>query len=74
MGGGQSVEVPGGGKEGYHVLKVCSLPKLALNFTFSAPCFKLLKVLDNSPGYHSGLQAFFDYIVSIDGVRLVSWY
>ena len=25
MGGSQSVEIPGGGSEGYHVLKVCWL-------------------------------------------------
>jgi hypothetical protein len=25
MGGSQSIEVPGGGTEGYHVLRVCQL-------------------------------------------------
>jgi hypothetical protein len=48
MGSSQSVEIPGGGNEGYHVLKV----------------------QDNSPGQHAGLQAFFDFIVAIDGIRL----
>jgi hypothetical protein len=48
MGGKQSVEVPGGGSEGYHVLKV----------------------LDNSPAKKAGMQAYFDFLVSIDGVRL----
>lgn len=48
MGGGQSTEVPGGGSEGYHVLKV----------------------LENSPAHRAGLEAYFDFIVSIDGIRL----
>jgi len=48
MGAGQSVEVPGGGTEGYHVLRV----------------------QDNSPGSRAGLEAFFDFIVSIGKTRL----
>lgn len=48
MGGSQSVEIPGGGTEGYHVLKVQG----------------------NSPGQRAGLEAFFDFIVAIDNVRL----
>lgn len=48
MGSGQSVQVPGGGTEGYHVLKV----------------------QDNSPGQQAGLEAFFDFIVAIGGIRL----
>uniref|UniRef100_A0A8D8X8F9 Golgi reassembly-stacking protein 2 n=1 Tax=Cacopsylla melanoneura TaxID=428564 RepID=A0A8D8X8F9_9HEMI len=48
MGGSQSVEIPGGGTEGYHVLKV----------------------QDNSPGQKAGLEAFFDFIVAIDNIRL----
>lgn len=48
MGGGQSIPIPGGGTEGYHVLKV----------------------QDNSPGEHAGLEAFFDFIVAIDNTRL----
>eukprot|EP00731_Ephydatia_muelleri_P020166 Em0012g991a len=48
MGGSQSVQIPGGGTEGYHVLKV----------------------LDSSPAYNAGLEAYFDFIVAIDGVRL----
>lgn len=48
MGGGQSLQIPGGGSEGYHVLKV----------------------IDGSPAKEAGMEAFFDYIVSIDGVRL----
>ncbi|XP_024080740.1 Golgi reassembly-stacking protein 2 [Cimex lectularius] len=48
MGGSQSVQIPGGGTEGYHVLKVQK----------------------NSPGQVAGLEAFFDFIVSIDGTRL----
>jgi S1-C subfamily serine protease len=27
-------------------------------------------VLENSPGHHAGLEAYFDYIVSLDGVRM----
>ena len=49
MGNGMSVEVPGGGSEGYQVLKV----------------------QPNSPGALSGLEPFFDYILSINDNRLV---
>ena len=51
MGGAQSVpaEIPGGGTEGYHVLKV----------------------QENSPGYIAGLEPYFDFIVAINGERLV---
>lgn len=48
MGGAQSVEIPGGGTEGYHVLRV----------------------QENSPGQLAGLEAFFDFIVSIGNTRL----
>uniref|UniRef100_A0A1B6C4M3 PDZ GRASP-type domain-containing protein n=1 Tax=Clastoptera arizonana TaxID=38151 RepID=A0A1B6C4M3_9HEMI len=48
MGGSQSVEIPGGGTEGYHVLKV----------------------QDASPGQAAGLEAFFDFIVAIESIRL----
>merc|ERR1719228_1959691 len=48
MGGAQSIQVPGGGTEGYHVLRV----------------------QDNSPGHAAGLEAFFDFIVSIGHTRL----
>lgn len=51
MGGSSStIEVPGGGTEGYHVLRV----------------------QDNSPGSRAGLEPFFDFIIAINGVRLVS--
>lgn len=49
MGNGVSVDVPGGGYEGYQVLKV----------------------QPNSPGALAGLEPFFDYIISLDGKRLV---
>ncbi len=50
MGAGTStLEVPGGGTEGYQVIKV----------------------QDNSPGQRAGLEAYFDYIVAVNGVRLV---
>lgn len=49
MGGSQSSAViPGGGTEGYHVLKV----------------------QENSPGSHAGLEAFFDFIVAVGNTRL----
>lgn len=48
MGSTSSVEIPGGGTEGYHVLRV----------------------QDGSPGERAGLEAFFDFIVSIGNVRL----
>lgn len=48
MGGSQSTEIPGGGMEGYHVLRV----------------------QENSPGQIAGLEAFFDFIVSIGNTRL----
>ncbi|GLV38779.1 Grasp65 [Carabus blaptoides fortunei] len=48
MGAANSVEIPGGGTEGYHVLRV----------------------QDNSPGHKAGLEAFFDFVVAIDGTRL----
>ncbi|XP_018329385.1 Golgi reassembly-stacking protein 2 [Agrilus planipennis] len=48
MGNLESVEIPGGGTEGYHVLRV----------------------QENSPGSRAGLQAFFDFIISINGTRL----
>ncbi|CAG0914309.1 unnamed protein product [Notodromas monacha] len=48
MGLSQSVEIPGGGTEGYHVLRV----------------------QENSPGAAAGIEAFFDFIVALNGVRL----
>jgi predicted metalloprotease with PDZ domain len=44
-----SIEVPGGGSDGYCVLQVH----------------------DNSPGSAAGLEPFFDYIIAVNGVRLV---
>lgn len=46
--GGSSLQIPGGGTEGYHVLKV----------------------QENSPGSKAGLEAFFDFIVAVNGSRL----
>ncbi|KAM4562007.1 Golgi reassembly-stacking protein 2-like [Fundulus diaphanus] len=48
MGGSQSVQIPGGGSEGYHVLRV----------------------QEHSPGYHAGLEPFFDFIISVCDTRL----
>ncbi|XP_068980501.1 Golgi reassembly-stacking protein 2 [Bombus flavifrons] len=48
MGSSHSIEIPGGGTEGYHVLRV----------------------QEGSPGQKAGLEAFFDFIVSIGNTRL----
>uniref|UniRef100_A0A3Q3W291 PDZ GRASP-type domain-containing protein n=1 Tax=Mola mola TaxID=94237 RepID=A0A3Q3W291_MOLML len=48
MGASPSVHIPGGGSEGYHILRV----------------------QDNSPGHHAGLEPFFDFIISICDTRL----
>ncbi|CAF1001173.1 unnamed protein product [Didymodactylos carnosus] len=46
--GSSSVKIPGGGTEGFHVLRV----------------------QDGSPGHKAGLEAYFDFIVTINGIRL----
>jgi hypothetical protein len=69
MGGSQSVEIPGGGTEGYHVLRVCDH-----SLVHHSPLFMSrisLQVQDNSPGYRAGLEAFFDFILAIGKTRLV---
>lgn len=48
IGGSTALDIPGGGTEGYHVLKV----------------------QDSSPGSKAGLEAFFDFIVAVNGSRL----
>ncbi|KAK2708300.1 Golgi reassembly-stacking protein 2-like [Artemia franciscana] len=48
MGASQSLNIPGGGTEGYHILRV----------------------IEGSPGYYAGLEAFFDFIVAIENTRL----
>ncbi|XP_066254788.1 Golgi reassembly-stacking protein 2 [Euwallacea similis] len=48
MGNSGSVDIPGGGSDGYHVLRV----------------------QENSPGAKVGLQPFFDFIVSLNGIRM----
>jgi hypothetical protein len=50
MGAASSLEIPGGGTDGYQVIKV----------------------QDNSPGLAAGLEAFFDFIVAVNGNRLVA--
>ena len=47
--GGSTLEIPGGGTEGYQIIKV----------------------QENSPGERVGLEAYFDYIVAVNGNRLV---
>ncbi len=67
MGGSQSIEVPGGGTEGYHVLRVsCQLLLILVIY------YVILQVQEHSPGYKAGLQAYFDFIVAIGNTRLVS--
>ncbi|PWA17550.1 hypothetical protein CCH79_00011359 [Gambusia affinis] len=62
MGASQSVEIPGGGSEGYHVLRcVCCVSVSRLGVP---------KVQENSPGHRAGLEPFFDFIVSINNNRL----
>lgn len=46
--GSSSLNIPGGGTEGFHVLRVQS----------------------GSPGHKAGLEPYFDFIVSINGIRL----
>lgn len=46
--GGSSLNIPGGGSEGFHVLRV----------------------QDGSPGHKAGLEPYFDFIVSINDIRL----
>ncbi|UJR15423.1 hypothetical protein I4U23_002368 [Adineta vaga] len=46
--GGSSLSIPGGGSEGFHVLRV----------------------QDGSPGHKAGLEPYFDFIVSINDIRL----
>ncbi|GMR54073.1 hypothetical protein PMAYCL1PPCAC_24268 [Pristionchus mayeri] len=48
MGASESVPIPGGGSEGYHILRV----------------------QENSPGQHAGLEPFFDFVVCIGQARL----
>ncbi|KAG7187752.1 hypothetical protein KM043_016798 [Ampulex compressa] len=48
MGSSHSIEIPGGGTNGYHVLRI----------------------YDGSPAQKAGLEAFFDFIVSIGNTRL----
>lgn len=48
VGGSTTLDIPGGGTEGYHVLKV----------------------QDASPGAKAGLEAFFDFIIAVNGSRL----
>lgn len=77
MGGTQSSDIPGGGSEGYHVLKVCVHDWLA--WLVEGCVLLSLQVIENSPAQQAGLEAFFDFIIAIDGVRLVcekskSWF
>ena len=79
MGLGSSVGIPGGGTEGYHVLRVSSThettesdtPYARQLFSNGNVRFCGRQVQDNSPGQKAGLEPYFDYILSIGGVRLV---
>lgn len=75
MGSSQSIEIPGGGTEGYHVLRVrkISLICASLMFSDTSSIFFFLiciKVQEDSPGHKAGLEAFFDFIVAIGNTRL----
>ncbi|KER29608.1 hypothetical protein T265_03809 [Opisthorchis viverrini] len=59
MGGSASSPIPGGGTCGYHVLRVRSID-------FNT----VVKVQEGSPGHKAGLEAFFDFIISIENTRL----
>lgn len=74
MGSSQSVEIPGGGTEGYHVLRVSGFSFKIVGFLFlstsSLVFSSYLQVQNNSPGSRAGLEAFFDFIVAIGSTRL----
>ncbi len=64
-----NVNIPGGGTEGYHVLKVKRLFKIKINYLNKFIIISF-QVQDSSPGSRAGLEAFFDFIVAINGSRL----
>lgn len=74
MGSSQSTEIPGGGTEGYHVLRVRRVPRIFPQIDFCPHhhlfCFSWLQVQNNSPGSKAGLEAFFDFVVAIGNTRL----
>ena len=65
MGSSESVPIPGGGTEGYHVLRVFIL------FLNQHKLRNHFQVQENSPGQAAGLEPFFDFIVAIGNDRLV---
>ncbi|TNN03027.1 hypothetical protein fugu_000056 [Takifugu bimaculatus] len=74
MGAAPSVEIPGGGQEGYNVLKVraCFREQQVIIVGETAAEDALpAQVHDNSPGHQAGLEPFFDFIISICDTRLV---
>lgn len=74
MGASQSVDIPGGGTEGYHVLRVSRFSYVSTETNFCPHhhlfFFRLFQVQNNSPGSRAGLEAFFDFIVAIGNTRL----
>ena len=64
MGNSNSLpDIPGGGTDGYHVLRVqVNVVLLILSIN--------LKNKENSPGSKAGLEPFFDFIVMIGNTRL----
>lgn len=71
MGSSQSVEIPGGGTEGYHVLRVIDeISELIEKLCFWHIIIYFLKVQEGSPGQKAGLEAFFDFVVAIGSTRL----
>lgn len=69
MGAVESVPIPGGGSEGYHVLRV---PKFTYPFVLMHyPFVLMVQVQESSPGQTASLEPFFDFIVAIGNTRLV---
>lgn len=97
MGGTASVEIPGGGSEGYHILNVQDnspgerSPVLWLSayrwhhappigcippLPFPPSCLRAyftgaLVLIPAHTGDRAGLESFFDFIIAVNGVRLV---
>ena len=73
MGSSHSTEVPGGGSEGYHVLRVRVDNFHNLLLFYIKQLFDYIfgfQVQDGSPGQKANLEAFFDFIVAIEDTRL----
>lgn len=67
MGAGSSVEIPGGGTDGFHVLRVRKINEIRKSITV---LLNFSQVQEDSPGQKAGLEAFFDFIIAISDIRL----